>query len=233
MSRMTLRVVDDYLPLEQCEDILATSRAYRRQHEPPLIDRAAPGRSLRYRVIDGNTISRSICELEELYRRTGQLIGRWAGCELAPIAERVAGINVNITPPGGEYRWHYDRNEVTAIVYLNDVDGGATEIYANHRILLPPRLRSMQSRLDAVVGSRAVRALAGTKSVVMPRAGRLVVMQGDRCLHSVCPVEGTHERINLCMAYDRAGGQTRPHQALDAYLYTEEAVDGRDPNYLS
>ena len=232
MSRVILRVVDDYLPLPRCEEILARISAYRRSHEPPLIDRAAPGRSLRYRVIDGNTISQSICELEELYLETGQLIGRWAGFELAPIAERVAGINVNITPPGGEYRWHYDRNEVTAIVYLNEVDGGATEMYANHRILLPPRLRAMQSRLDAIVGTRAARAIAGTKSVVMPRAGRLVVMQGDRCLHSVCPVEGTRERINLCMAYDRTGSHTRPHQALDAYLYTEQPVDGRDPNYL-
>jgi hypothetical protein len=233
MTRMALRVIDDYLPVKQCEEILARISAYRRSNEPPLIDRAAPGRSLRYRVIDGNTISQRICELEELYLRTGQLIGTWEECELAPIAERVAGINVNITPPGGEYRWHYDRNEVTAIVYLNDVDGGATEIYANHRILLPPRLRAAQSRVDAVVGTRAILALAGTKCVVKPRAGRLVVMQGDRSLHSVCPVEGTHERINLCMAYDRTGSQTRRHQALDAYLYTEQPADGRDPNYLS
>ena len=232
MSHVILRVIDDYLPLKQCEDILSKVSAVRRSHEPPLIDRVAPGRSLRYRVIDGNTISQKIGELEELYLRTGQLIGSWAGCELAPIAEHVAGINVNITPPGGEYRWHYDRNEVTAIVYLNEVEGGATEIYANHRILLPPKLRAMQSRLDAIVGTRAVRALAGTKSVVMPRAGRLVVMQGDRCLHSVCPVAGTQERINLCMAYDRTGSHTRLHQALDTYLYTEQPVDGRDPNYL-
>jgi hypothetical protein len=34
------------------------------------------------------------------------------------------------------------------------------------------------------------------------------------------------------MAYDRTGSHTRPHQALDAYLYTEQPVDGRDPNYL-
>jgi hypothetical protein len=184
-------------------------------------------------VIDGNAVARGISELEQFYVRTGQLIGAWSGYALAPIADRVAGINVNITPPGGEYRWHYDRNQVTAIVYLNEVDGGATEVYANHRILLPRRMRALQAHLDAIVGTRAVLALAGTKSVVMPRAGRLVVMQGDRCLHSVCPVEGTRERINLCMAYDRVGARGAPHRALDAYLYTDETVDGPDPNYTS
>ena len=233
MNRRALRVIDDYLPVNQCESILASIRSYRLTHEPPLIDRAVRGRSLRYRVIDGNMIQRRLCDLEELYLRTAQLIGAWSGYELAPIADRVAGINVNITPPGGEYRWHYDRNEVTAIVYLNEVDGGATEIYANHRILLPSRLRVAQPKLDAVVGTRAILALTGTKSVVLPRPGRLVVMHGDRCLHSVCPVEGTHERINICMAYDRVGSHPRPRQALDAYLYTEQTVDSRDPNYLS
>jgi hypothetical protein len=232
MSRVDLRVIDDYLPAAQCAEILARVGSYRMTHEPPLIDRAARGRSLRYRVIDGNTILRELDGLEELYLRTAQLIGEWSGSELAPLADRVAGINVNITPPGGEYRWHYDRNEVTAIVYLNAVDGGATEIYANHRILLPARLSAAQSRLDAVVRTRAVLALTGTKSVVVPRPGRLVVMQGDRCLHSVCPVEGTLDRINICMAYDRVGSRARSHRALDDYLYTEQPVDGRDPNYL-
>jgi 2OG-Fe(II) oxygenase superfamily len=232
MSRAALRVIDNFLTAAQCEEILATIGAYRQFHEPPLINRAERGRSLRYRVIDGNAVAHALSELELLYRRTGQLIGAWSGRAVTPIEDRVAGININITPPGGEYRWHYDRNAVTALVYLNEVSGGETEVYANHRILLPGWLRTVQPRLDAVVGTRPVRALVGTKSVVAPRAGRLVIMHGDRCLHSVCPVEGSHERINLCMAYDRVGSRGRPHQALDAYLYTEQTVDGPDPNYL-
>jgi hypothetical protein len=226
-----LRIVDDYLSLAQCAEILAAIGAYRECHDPPLIDRAVRGRSLHYRVIDGDAIAAGLHELEPLYLRTAQLIGAWLGYELTPIADRVAGINVNLTPPGGEYRWHYDRNEVTAIVYLNEVEGGATEIYAGHRVFLPAPLRVFQSQADAIVRSRAVLALAGTKSVVAPRAGRLVVMRGDRCLHSVCPVSGSRERINVCMAYDRAGTRTRSRGALDAYLYTQSTVDGRDPNY--
>jgi hypothetical protein len=41
----------------------------------------------------------------------------------------------NITPPGGEYRWHYDRNAATAILYLNEVPGGETEMFPNYRLV--------------------------------------------------------------------------------------------------
>jgi hypothetical protein len=231
MTTPSLHVVDDYLSHTQCAELLAAIDAFRASRELPLIDRAERRRSLRYRVIDGNAIASGLRPLESLYARTAEFVSAWLGCTVRPINERVAGINVNITPPGGEYRWHYDRNEVTAIVYLNEVEGGATEIYADHRVVLPPRLRILQSQADAIARSRAVVSVLGTKTVVQPRAGRLVAMRGDRCLHSVCPVVGSTERINVCMAYDRVGSRTRSHRTLDSYLYTQESISGRDPNY--
>ena len=124
MNTTALRIVDDYLSSVQCASILSTIAAHRRIDEPPLIDRPERGRSLRYRVIDGAVIERRLCELEALYVQTREVIAAWSGVELTPIADRMAGININITPPGGEYRWHYDRNEFTAILYLNEVEGG-------------------------------------------------------------------------------------------------------------
>jgi len=232
MNPRALRVVDDFMSVPECAEILAAIRLYRTRRELPFIDRAERGRSLRYRVIDGNAVARDMAELDVLYRYTGELIGSWCGQRLVPIEDRAAGININITPPGGEYRWHYDRNAVTAIVYLNEVTGGATEIYANHRILLPQPLRALQHSVDAIARGRIVLAVVGNKTVVTPRVGRLVVMRGDRCLHSVCAVEGTVERINLCLAYDRVGHRRRQHRALDDYLYTEQVMSGPDPNYL-
>jgi hypothetical protein len=231
MSITALRIVDDYASPAECDAILATIAAYRRADEPPLIDRPERGRSLRYRVIAGDVIEHRFRDLEGLYLRTGAVVGELSGTALAPIDDRVAGINVNITPPGGEYRWHYDRNEVTAILYLNEVEGGVTEIYANHRIVLPSRLGAAQAALDSVVASRAIRAIVGKKTIVEPKAGRLVVMRGDRCLHSVSAVTGSHERVNICMAYDRLGVHHRSRNALDTYLYTQQTVTGRDPNY--
>lgn len=232
MNRGALRVIDDFMSPTQCAELLEEIRSYRVHHELPFIDRAERGRSLRYRVIDGNAIAQGMADLEVLYQRTGKLIGDWSGHPLVPIDDRVAGINVNVTPPGGQYRWHYDRNAVTAILYLNEVEGGATEIYANHRILLPHQLRTLQRGVDAIARTRPVLALVGTKTMVIPRAGRLVVMRGDRCLHSVCTVQGTEERINVCLAYDRAGARQGQRRALDDYLYAEAVVSGPDPNYL-
>jgi hypothetical protein len=231
MNAQGLRVVDGYMSCIECAEILTAIRGYRAAHELPFIDRAERGRSLRYRVIDGHAVARDLAGLEALYRRTGELIGAWFGQQLMPIEDRAAGININITPPGGEYRWHYDRNAVTAIVYLNEVAGGATEIYVNHRLLLPQVLGAAQHRVDAIAQRRIVLAAVGKKTLVTPRVGRLVVMRGDRCLHSVCAVEGTVERINLCLAYDRVGVRRRQRGALDDYLYTEQVVSGPDPNY--
>jgi hypothetical protein len=233
MNRDALRVIDDFMSPAQCGEILTSIRSYRAQNEPPLIDRVERSRSLRYRVIDGNAVAQGLTELEVLYRQIGQLISEWSGQTLVPIEDRVAGININITPPGGEYRWHYDRNAVTAILYLNQVQGGATEIYANHRILLPPSLQMLQHGVDAIARGRLALTLVGKKTAVTPQAGRLVVMRGDRCLHSVCAVEGTEERINLCLAYDRLGARHQQHRALDDYLYSDHVVGGPDPNYLS
>jgi hypothetical protein len=231
VNTTSLRVVDDYLSPVQCAELLAAIEAYRVDHDPPLIERAVRGRSLRYRVIDGHEVANRLTALEPLYTRTAQVLGAWLGCPVHPIDDRVAGINVNITPPGGEYRWHYDRNEVTAIVYLNEVGGGDTEVYVDHRVVMPRPLQVLQPQVDAIARSRMVLATVGSKSVVEPRAGRMVAMRGDRCLHSVCPVTGTHDRINVCMAYDRVGHESRSRRALDTYLYTSESIGSRDPNY--
>jgi hypothetical protein len=98
-------------------------------------------------------------------------------------------------------------------------------------MLLSPPLHALQSRVDAIARSRTVLALVGTKHVVHPHAGRMVAMRGDRCLHSVGPVRGTRDRINVCMAYDRVGARSPTRHSLDTYLYSREVVGGRDPNY--
>lgn len=130
----------------------------------------------------------------------------------------VAGRNINITPPGGEYRWHYDRNAVTAILYLNEVPGGETEIFPNFRLVLRgKRYWRSQQRLDDLLRLRPVRHLFGHRTLVMPHRGTLVIMRGDIALHCVREVLGTENRIAVILAYDLSGlgGQQR---ALNDYI---------------
>jgi hypothetical protein len=74
-----------------------------------------------------------------------------------------------------------------------------------------------------------MRAL-GHKVVVHPEPGLLVLLRGDRCLHSVTAVTGSECRYNLVMAFDSAGSPRRDAGALDAYLYSQAEVRA-DPNY--
>jgi len=69
MNRGALRVIDDFMSRSECADILAAIRSYRARHEPPLIDRAERGRSLRYRVIDANNVSHLLTDKK--YRKLG------------------------------------------------------------------------------------------------------------------------------------------------------------------
>jgi len=197
---------------------------YLADHPPVMVDRHFRGRDLRYEVIDGEIISKSLPRVWETYLNLGlrmRTMSRHGGLE--PMANLAASVNVNITGPGGEYRWHYDRNLITAILFLTPCEGGELEAFPNYRIGLG------HEHLDRLVASRVARtAFSARKQVVVPKPGRLVVMQADVCLHSVRPVTGG-ERICLVMAYDPPA-HTAPNTDLDRYLFTNADVRG-DPNY--
>ena len=135
----------------------------------------------------------------------------------------------DITQPGGSYRYHYDRNTITAILYLNETDGGETECYPNHRLRIAQT--SLQQTIDRVFQSEAVRWTFGRLVLVRPRTGRLLIMRGNRCLHSVREVNGSEDRINLVMSYDGRDAQYANSNLLNSYLYTHDDLQTRDPNY--
>lgn len=225
--------LDSYLKAEACQDWLAAVEGFRRKHRLPEIHRPLRGRSLRYSVIDGEQIAQSFPQLEDLYRQILLLAQQKSGLELEPMRQKKVAININITRPGGEYRWHYDRNALTAILYLNAVDGGITEMYPGYRCLLKGRAHSRwQERLDRLWMAAPLRRCFGRKLRVAPGAGRLLLMRGDRCLHSVSGVEGKEDRINIIFSYDEVGALHPQEEALNDYLYTPKELKASDPNYL-
>jgi hypothetical protein len=59
-------------------------------------------------------------------------------------------------------------------------------------------------------------------------------MQGNKCLHSVCPVQGNVDRITLIFAYDLPSTQFSIENCLDDYLYDNKQIFtslADDPNY--
>ena len=228
-------VHDEFLPREECRKFLAAVDGYRSTNHLPEIHREARGRALRYSVIDGHQIRDELPDIWDLYTGPVQdFISEIAGEDMFPLRNVRAGVNVNIMPPAkSEYRWHYDRTPVTAVLYLNEVKGGETELYPGLRVLLSDQRRARAQRLlDRVVSMRPVRSIRANKVVVSPKAGRLVAMAGNRCWHSVRAVDGRHDRVNVILAYDREGAAFAAEDDLDSYLYTTESTAQKDPNYL-
>ena len=131
-------VHDGFLEPAACRKTLAAVDQYRSTTDLPEIHREARGRSLRYSVIDGHQIRDGLPDIWDLYTGPVQdLMSELAGEAMFPLDNARAGVNVNIMPPArSEYRWHYDRTSVTAGRYLNEVDGGGTELYPGLRVLL-------------------------------------------------------------------------------------------------
>jgi hypothetical protein len=219
-----------WLDAAECDEYLEAIREVNRTESLPLIERRGRRRSLRYKVIDGRRVTSAIPDIEWLGARVQTVVEQLCGIRLEPISDIVAARNVNITPPGGGYRWHYDRNAVTAIAYLNEVTGGETEVFPNYRFVLrSDRRRRLQRIVDMLVRPAPIRRSFGRRQLVAATKGSLLIMRGDRSLHSVRRVHGLEDRINIVFAYD-VPGVCHARGALDSYLYETGEVRG-DPNY--
>ena len=225
-----LWVRDQFISMSTAVQVLAAIDDFRRQFPLPVISRASSPRPLRYSVIDGHQILAYLPDIQRLHANVTRLINRMFGDSIEPLADEQVACNINITQPGGSYRYHYDRNTITAILYLNETDGGETECYPNHRLRVSQT--SIQETVDRVLQSGIVRSVFGRLVLVRPRTGRLLIMRGNRCLHSVREVNGSKDRINVVMSYDVKGAQYANANLLNSYLYTHNDLQTRDPNYI-
>jgi hypothetical protein len=210
-------ILSDFLDPGECAALLAAIDDYRQHHTLPVVNRPHASRPLRYQVIDGHGFPEAVPHADRLLARVHQQVEKAFGPPLVLIDDVRAACNINVTPPGGAYRWHYDRNRVTALLYLNQVAGGETDLYPNYRLAAPNHAR-VQRALDGILLTGPARRLIGRVHTIAPAPGTLVVIRGDRTLHSVRPVTGSRDRINLVIAYDRPGS-THQRPALDQYLY--------------
>lgn len=227
-------VKDEFLTAPECEHLLALVEEYRRKHTVQEIFRQSRERSLNYKVIEGLKIKEHFPAVEKLYANVNEIVNQVAGETLKPLKNTQVGVNINITSPGGEYRWHYDRNKVTAILYLNTVEGGETECYPNYRLFLEKyRYSKLQRWLDSLLQLKTMRRIFGRRVLLEPRAGSLLLMRANKCLHSVRPVLGDKDRINIIMAYDSPDADFAVERQLDSYLYNQNASSSAasDPNY--
>ena len=234
LEKVGYQIVDNFLSAEDCQSLLGTINEFRERNTLPEIRRPTKGRSLRYHVINGEQIRGSLTEIWELYTgQVNELVNESLGFPLEPLENTRAGVNVNLMRPNqSSYRWHYDRARVTSIIYLNEVEGGETELYPNYRLLLEKgKNTAIQRALDSFIQIKPIRNAFGEMIRVSPKVGRLIMMRADRCWHSVRSVLGERERVNIIASYDLPGTEFPMEEGLDSYLYTQEKQQSADPNY--
>ena len=234
LEKIGYQVVDDFLTAEECQSFLKMINEFRDGHTLAEIHRPMKGRSLRYHVIQGEQIQESLPGIWGLYTgEVNDLVNESLGFPLEPLANTRAGVNVNLMRPNqSSYRWHYDRACVTSIIYLNEVEGGDTELYPNYRLLLQKGKNTAAQRvLDSFIQIKPIMNTFGDMVRVSPKVGRLVMMRADRCWHSVRSVLGDRERVNIIASYDIPGTEFSMEKGLDSYLYTQEEQQSTDPNY--
>jgi hypothetical protein len=227
-------VTDDFLSGDTCAEFLSDIDRYRNNFPVAEIYRPVRDRPLKYSVIDGLQIQEHLPRIHELLETIRVQISKLSNEKVVPLEDQKVACNINITGKGGTYRWHYDRNRFTALLYLNEVEGGETEMYLNYRITLGKSRSSRGQQIaDHLLRTSIVRRTFGRHRVVAPQPGRLLIMRGDRCLHSVRPVLSEHDRINVVLSYDIPGRKYEIAKGLDSYLYSSTSTSPSDPNYVN
>lgn len=225
-------LVRDFLTQERSEELLEIIRQHRVTHKVAKVRRQIRPIPLIYSVIDGHAICAHMPKILDVCKEVDALVEQIFGGELVPLFDLQTRYNINITEPGGSYRWHYDPNLITAILYLNSVGQGETVCHPHYRVKLPRWAPDrMQRWVDAVVQAEPVKRIFSVPLEVKPEPGLLFFFDGVTTLHSVRQVIGREDRVAILVGYDRPNVVPSVRQKLSKYVYTSDDVDVSDPNY--
>ncbi len=176
------------------------------------VERRVSDKVLRYSVIDGTKIKEFFPQLWKL-RKTfiNGAEEAWGG----PLVQLhdLANMNINIVGPGEEQGFHFDRNEVTGLLYLTTVPGGDLE-FQN-----PVPVKSLIKGVRGRIMERE-----SMENKILAREGIYVVLVGaNKILHRVAPVEKGFERVTLAIGFG-IPGKNYAEPERDDFLYTDKDV---------
>ncbi|HEV7760757.1 MAG TPA: hypothetical protein VGO78_17250 [Acidimicrobiales bacterium] len=142
-----------------------------------------------------------------------------------PLADPLAGLCLNVIPPGRAHPWHFDTNEFAVSILTQEAEGGGVFEYCpGIRSAGEENLAAVRSVLDGRGGDR-VRRLA-------LRPGALQLFTGRWSLHRVTTVEGSTARHSAILSYSErpgvVGSVVRTRQLFGRVL-PEHVAAGRHP----
>lgn len=143
--------------------------------------------------------------------------------KLHELGDPLAGLVLNVIPPGRSHPWHFDTNEFTvSMVTQLPEEGGEFEYCPNIRSAESENLSDVWAVLTG--DDRLVRRLT-------LRPGDLQLFKGRYSLHRVSPVGGDRARHTVIFAYSEQPGVigtlARTRQLFGRVLPEHVAADGR------
>ena len=126
------------------------------------------------------------------------------------IADPFLALNLTYLKAGDLQPWHYDHNEFTVTLLLQEAETGGAFEYM-------PRLRTAEDENFAAVK----RLFAGEHEGVrtLPRQpGTLTIFKGRYAMHRVTEVAGTRPRISAILSYDSLPNQFAADET-NAFIY--------------
>ncbi|MBV8843216.1 MAG: 2OG-Fe(II) oxygenase [Bryobacterales bacterium] len=221
-SKHQYLLLEHFLPAAECREMLHAVEQCRKRSGLITVKQSSVTSRKNFLTFNGEDLEENIPAAVPLYAKVNEVVNRISGNEYAPLENRKIGLSINVTPAGGTFSWHHDRHEITAILYLNEVDGGGElEFFPNSRLLLKNNRQWLRKWLqlgcDAVglAFSMAIRK----KVTVVPKPGLMCVMVGTRCTHRVRPVVGDRDRVCVIFAYDVPGKNFSRELTADYYGY--------------
>lgn len=218
-------VFDDFLSPEEVKEVLDSIERYRETNRELLqVERRDLIATQVFKTIVGEDCENNVALISDLWRkRILALSTELAGIELTPINDAAIGVNINITERSGQISFHYDRNEVTGVLYLQGCTGGELECYPHYRVLLPNRyiwyVKPFQRFFDLIWRTPlALWVVRGRREVIEAKPGRLVMMRGWLALHRVRPVEPGANRIAGVFCYDKPDVKWEEWNSADNYV---------------
>lgn len=207
LNRDGLCVLEDSLRADQLETIEREVVNFIDNGALIQVNRGLGAKKLHFRTFNGDEIKTHAPSVSELYYALLPLV-REVFCQPLHTMDNLRiGMSVNVLSAGDKFALHYDRNEATVIFYLTNQSEGALTIYPRWRVLIWNRYRFpfslLQVALDLRLKTSFLRRWINPRKV-LPKRGRVLLMQGTKCLHGMEPFQGGDRRISIQLAYVRS-----------------------------
>tara|TARA_B100000579_G_scaffold375600_1_gene340517 strand:- start:374 stop:1069 length:696 start_codon:yes stop_codon:yes gene_type:complete len=210
-------VIENAITKEQCNEVMSNVKDLVKNNELNMVSFGDSN----FKTINGEKLLKLIPETEILYDKFMLLASDISGEKLVKINNSKIGISLNLTTEGDSFQFHYDRNLITVVAYINEVKGG--------QMLLSPRARLFSNNnpqrkiyskfisLLEIIKTKLAESSLIKKVGINPNPGKAIIFEGRETLHKVEKVEKGYDRISIQFAYDLDANLFSPASTKDYY----------------